>query len=246
MSDIAIKLIHAEIGYEYIASRNKSKDAIVLFNDLNLEFEKNKFYTILGVSGIGKTSILKTIVGLNKLLSGSIKVDGEAAILFQEPRLFPHMNVIDNVAYPLKLRGVEKNARYELAKELLSKLGVHDKVNSKISELSGGEAKRVSIARAIIKKPKILLLDEPLTNLDTGLKITIRNLIKEVHLENNLTTIMVTHDIFDSLLVSDELIVLDKNRVVASGDVKSIIDDENCEWYFKDFKTEIKEVIKKL
>lgn len=240
MRNEIIKFIDASIGYK------NNKTAEVLFENLNLSFEENYFYTVLGVSGIGKTTLLKTIVGINELLSGDIVVNGDISLLFQEPRLFPHMNVIENVEYPLKISKVDKTIREMKAMELLNYLDIGNKYNDRIDKLSGGEAKRVALARALIKKPRILLLDEPLTNLDTNLKIKTRNLISNIHKEFNLTTIMVTHDIFDAMIMSDKLIILEDKNKVFSVDAEVALSDSKYNKYFDRFKEELMILFKKL
>lgn len=237
MENIVIKFENADIGYRSEKNNN------VLIQNLNLSFEENYFYTILGVSGIGKTTLLKTIVGLIKVLSGKLTVNGNVSLLFQEPRLFPHMNVIENVAYPLKIAGLGKEEREIAAKSLLQRLEIEHIMYDNISKLSGGEAKRVSLARALIKKPKVLLLDEPLTNLDTNLKIKIRNLIKDIHDTYKLTTIMVTHDIFDAVMLSDKLVYFDNKKLIVCDDTEKVLMDEKAEMYFSKFKTELKSIL---
>lgn len=249
MDNFVIKFENAKIGYKNNNKKINDNNYNILFDNLNLKFEKEKFYTILGVSGIGKTTLLKTIIGINKLLDGNIYINGDVSILFQEPRLFPHMTVLENVEYPLKLACVNKLARRNEALTILDKLGLHYLIENNITDvhnLSGGEAKRVALARALIRKPQILLLDEPLTNLDTNLKIYIRDLIKLSHDEYNLTTIMVTHDIFDAVMISDKLVVLDKKQVVSVGNISDVLNDEKCKWYFTKFREELNALIKKI
>lgn len=235
--DCIIELINTSIGYKLNNKQN------VLFDNLNIKIYKNEFVTILGKSGIGKTTILKSIIGITDILSGNIVVNGDMSILFQDIRLFPHMNVLENVVYPLKVKGIAKKEREEKADKLLKELGVYNKKFENINVLSGGEAQRVGIARSLIANPNILLLDEPFSNLDMKIKISARDLIKLIKKNYNLTVIMITHDITDALLLSDRIIILDNNEVLADERIENIKNNEVCIRYFKNFKDEYEKIV---
>lgn len=235
--DIIIEFKNTTIGY---ITNNKQN---VLFENLNLKFYKNEFVTILGKSGIGKTTILKSIIGITDILSGEIEVKGDMSILFQDIRLFPHMNVIENVEYPLKVKKINKVEREKKADKLLKELGVYNKKYDNIKVLSGGEMQRVGIARSLIASPNILLLDAPFSSLDMKIKNNAREIIKQIKRDYNLTVIMITHDIADALLLSDRILILDNNEVLADEKIEDIGGSEVSINYFKKFKNDYEKII---
>jgi iron(III) transport system ATP-binding protein len=166
------------------------KDNLVVEN-FTLEIEKGEFVTILGASGCGKTTTLKMIGGFLKPDSGSITIDGKditnlaanlrpTATVFQNYALFPNMNVIENVSYGLKFKKIKKPQAREIAKEMLETIGLKEYIYSDINKLSGGQMQRVALARALVLNPKVLLLDEPFSNLDAKLRVKMREEIKEI------------------------------------------------------------------
>lgn len=198
-----------------------------IINDLSLELQDGEFVSIVGPSGCGKSTLLKTIAGINQIKSGTIEIDGEivndvpvhkrgVVILFQDLRLFPHMSVSDNVAYPLKLRGVEKKERYIEASRLLKLVQLEGMEERRISQLSGGQMQRVALARALAAGPRLLLLDEPFSALDEELREDMRNLLLHLHDELGMTTIMVTHDMNEARSISDRVIELNKTEKTAT------------------------------
>ena len=198
-----------------------------IINDLSLELQDGEFVSIVGPSGCGKSTLLKTIAGINQVKSGTIEIDGEivndvpvhkrgVVILFQDLRLFPHMSVSDNVAYPLKIRGAEKKERYIEASRLLKLVQLDGMEERRISQLSGGQMQRVALARALAAGPRLLLLDEPFSALDEELREDMRNLLLHLHEELGMTTIMVTHDINEARTISDRVIELNKTEKTAT------------------------------
>ncbi|GLI55054.1 ABC transporter ATP-binding protein [Propionigenium maris DSM 9537] len=196
--------------------------------DINLNIEKGSLFTFLGPSGCGKTTILRAISGFLKVDEGKIFL-GERDItnvspekrdigmVFQNYALFPHMTVYENVAYGLKIKRFSKqdiDKRVEKYLELVSLNGYEDR---KISELSGGEQQRVALARSLVTEPKILLLDEPLCNLDAKLRIKMRNDIKLLQQKLGITTIFVTHDQEEALTMSHKIAVFNRGSCVQVG-----------------------------
>lgn len=226
-----IEIKNAKIGYS---------DKNVLFDDFNLSVNKGEFISILGKTGIGKTTILKLIIGLNKLIDGELLVKGDMSLCFQDSRLFPHMNVYENLGYPLSIKIKDKYKRIKEVDEILKSFDIEDLKDKMPDTLSGGEKKRVALARCLIVKPEILLLDEPTSNLDFDVKANIRELIKSMHLKYNCTTIMVTHDIFDSLYLSDKLLILENKKVVSFVEKNKIAENEDAINYLKSFFDETK------
>ena len=226
----SIEIIDGKIGY----TKNE-----VLFENFHLKIQKKEFLTILGKTGVGKSTILKVISGLLALQSGTLKVSGEMSLCFQDSRLFPNMTVYENIAYPLKVKNYNKDEIKSIVDSLIKDFRLENIKDRKPNNLSGGETKRVALARCIATKPKILLLDEPTSNLDFEVKIEVRELIKNIHKKYKCTTLMVTHDIFDSLYLSDNILILGDKKVIAHVSAKNINKDKNAAKYFKPFLKEL-------
>lgn len=231
-----IEMVDGKIGYN-----NK-----ILFDKLNFSIDEGQFVTILGRTGIGKSSILKTIVGLNELISGEIKIYGDTAMCFQDLRLFPHMDVFDNISYPLKIKKYKKEEYIDITNEILELLNIKQLKNRAVDSLSGGEGRIVALARAIITRPKILLLDEPTSNIDFSVKLMVREKIKQMHNKYNFTTIMVTHDIFDAFYMSDKIMILDDNSMICFEDKNMIKNNQKAKKYLEPFIDEIDNFNKKV
>lgn len=199
------------------------KDVKVLKN-VGLEIEKGDFLTILGPSGAGKTTLLKMIAGFEEPDTGSVVVNGEdilkkpvhkrnIGMLFQNYALFPHMTVRENIAYPLKIRRVEKSEIKEKVNEMLSYIQMEDYGERYPRELSGGQQQRVALGRAIVFNPDVLLLDEPLGALDKQLRKQMQIEIKRIHEERGLTTISVTHDQEEALTMSTKVCIMREGKI---------------------------------
>ena len=183
---------------------------------------------ILGPSGCGKTTLLNIIGGFVSDFSGDVLLSDEninnippekreIATVFQSYGLFTHKNVIDNVSYGLKLLKIDKNTRENRAKEMLEKVGLASYEKKKIKELSGGEQQRVAIARSMVLNPKLLLLDEPLSNLDVHLRDVMRKEIKKIQKQFGVTMIIVTHDQEDAFKLADRVIVINEGHIEQIG-----------------------------
>ena len=183
---------------------------------------------ILGPSGCGKTTLLNIIGGFISDFSGDVLLSDEninnippekreIATVFQSYGLFTHKNVIDNVSYGLKLLKIDKNTRENRAKEMLEKVGLASYEKKKIKELSGGEQQRVAIARSMVLNPKLLLLDEPLSNLDVHLRDVMRKEIKKIQKQFGVTMIIVTHDQEDAFKLADRVIVINEGHIEQIG-----------------------------
>lgn len=233
----SIEIIDGKIGY----SKNE-----ILFANFNLEISDKEFLTILGKTGVGKSTILRVISGLLKLQGGLLKVSGDVSLCFQDSRLFPNMTVFENIAYPLKIKNSNKDEIKRKVDSLLKDFKLENIKDRMPDNLSGGEIKRVALARCIITKPKILLLDEPTSNLDFEVKIEVRELIKKIHKKYKCITLMVTHDIFDGLYLSDKILILGEKKVIAYVEAKNIKKDKNAKKYFEPFIKELNFLKKKL
>ena len=201
--------------------------------NISFQLEKGELVSFLGPSGCGKTTLLNIIGGFVKNDSGSIYLEDkditeyppekrEIVTVFQNYALFPHMNVVENVKYGLKYRGYNKEEQIKLAKEYLKIVGLEGYEKNYVGELSGGQQQRVALARALVLQPKILLLDEPFSNLDAKLKIAMREEIKELQKRLGISMIFVTHDQEEALSISDRIVVMSNGEIVQIGKPEEI------------------------
>ena len=214
----------------YLSLKNiskKYKDKEILKN-ISFDIKEGELICILGPSGCGKTTLLNIIGGFVSDFSGDVLLSDEninnippekreIATVFQSYGLFTHKNVIDNVSYGLKLLKIDKNMREKRAKEMLEKVGLAGYEKKKIKELSGGEQQRVAIARSMVLNPKLLLLDEPLSNLDVHLRDVMRKEIKRIQKQFGVTMIIVTHDQEDAFKLADRVIVINEGHIEQIG-----------------------------
>lgn len=206
---------------------------------IDLALAEGEFFSLLGISGSGKTTIIKTISGLLPLLEGQLFLDGEDAagmppekrgisVLFQDLRLFPHLTVEDNVAFGLQMQGVPKAERRRAAGELLAAVGLSGMEKRMVHTLSGGQQQRVALARAAAVRPRLLLLDEPFSSLDLDLRHAMQDLVRELHRKMSLTTLLVTHDIGEALLLSDRVAILSQGHIACCGTPKEVLADPSA------------------
>lgn len=211
---------------------HKFGDNLVL-NNINLELRDGELFTLLGPSGCGKTTILKIIAGFLKPTNGRVFI-GEQDItslppekrnigtVFQNYALFPHMNVEENVLYGLKLKKLSLKIIEEKVKEYLDLVGMYEYRKRKISELSGGQQQRVALARSLAIEPKVLLLDEPMSNLDAALRDRTRDEIHILQQKLKITTLFITHDQREALSISDKIAVLKDGKCIQFGTPREI------------------------
>ena len=218
----------------------------MILKDLSLKVSEGEFLCLLGPSGCGKSTLLKTIAGICEAASGEIILDGEvindkpayrrgAVIVFQDMRLFPNMTVIENVAYPLRVQGMKKAERLAKAERYLDAVRLTGLGKRRISQLSGGQQQRVALARALAAEPRLLLLDEPFSSLDENLRGDMRKLVRDIHSEFGMTTIMVTHDRQEALSMADTLAIMFDGEIVQTGNAETILEepsDERISEYF--------------
>ncbi|MCK4260136.1 MAG: ABC transporter ATP-binding protein [Halanaerobiales bacterium] len=202
-------------------------------HNLNLDVNQGELVCILGPSGCGKTTTLKMIGGFLSPSSGSIILESiditsyppnqrPTATVFQSYALFPHMNVIKNVVYGLKFKGISKKEALYQGEKMLEMVGLEQYRNQEIAQLSGGEQQRVALARALVMNPKVLLLDEPLSNLDAKLRIKMRKEIKDLQTYLDITMLYVTHDQEEALSISDRIVVMNNGEIAQIGPAKEI------------------------
>ena len=211
---------------------SKSFDGVSILKDINLEIGEGEIVSILGPSGSGKTTLLNLILGLTEIDSGKLFYNNEDLtdvpmeergfnIVFQDYALFPRLNAYKNIVYGLKNKpGISTE---EEVKDLIRLLGLNDHLDKKIDQLSGGQKQRVALARTMVKKPKILLLDEPLSALDGVIKESIKDRIKTIAKEYHLTTIIVTHDPEEALTLSDRVLIINEGTISQYGKPEEII-----------------------
>ena len=203
-----------------------------ILKDFSADFEDGKFVTLLGPSGCGKTTMLRMIAGFEKPSSGEILIDDmtvsgegvfvpperrEIGMVFQSYAVWPHMNVFENVAYPLKIRKMNKNEIRNRVEETLKIVHMEEYAGRMPSELSGGQQQRVALGRALAAEPKVLLLDEPLSNLDARLREDMRFEIKDIQQRLKMTVVYVTHDQGEEMTMSDVLYVINDGVTEQSG-----------------------------
>jgi putative spermidine/putrescine transport system ATP-binding protein len=192
---------------------------VAALKDLNLRIVKGEFVSLLGPSGCGKSTALNCVSGLLPPTTGSIKLDGSAVdnvpperrgfgMVFQNYALFPHLNVRDNVAFGLRMRGLPKSEMSPRVDAALARVQLLPLANRRPGQISGGQQQRVAIARALVLEPQLMLMDEPLSNLDAKLRREMRTEIRQLHVDLGLTTIYVTHDQEEALSLSDRIVVL--------------------------------------
>ena len=202
-------------------------------NDVSLEIKPGSFVTLLGPSGCGKTTTLRMIAGFESPDEGEIYLGDEAinaltpnkrdtAMVFQSYALLPHYNIFDNVAYGLKLRKMDKNTIREKVKKILALVGLEGMEERMTNQLSGGQRQRVALARALVLEPGVLLFDEPLSNLDAKLRVTMRTEIRRIQQEAGITAIYVTHDQSEAMALSDQIIIMEKGVVAQIGTPQEI------------------------
>ncbi|MBV6398926.1 MAG: ABC transporter ATP-binding protein [Ignavibacteriales bacterium] len=214
----------------FVSINNVSKEfeSQKVLDSVSLEIVKGEFFSLVGPSGCGKTTLLRIISGLETPTSGKIILDGNditsipaekrnIGIVFQNYALFPHMSVFNNIAYGLKIRKFDKSSIKLKVEEVLRKVKMSHKQYSPVTELSGGEQQRVSLARVIVNEPELVLFDEPLSNLDYALRLETRKEIKVLQQNLGITSIYVTHDQSEALALSDRIAVMNNGVIMQTG-----------------------------
>lgn len=200
---------------------------------VDLSIEEGEFFALLGPSGCGKTTLLRSIAGLEPITAGELSIGGKdmtgtdpghrgVAMVFQDYALFPHMNVSDNIAYPLRIRKVPRAERQAAAADTAGKLFLTELLERRPAQLSGGQQQRVALARAIATRPNVLLLDEPLSNLDARLRLEARTFLKELQRDLSITSVFVTHDQSEALALADRIAVMEEGRIQQVGTPEEI------------------------
>ena len=233
----------------------------VAIQNLNLEIKEGEFFTFLGPSGCGKTTTLRTLVGFITPAKGKIVVDGEditntpieqrqIGMVFQSYALFPTMSVYENISFGLKVRKYNKEEIKKRVEEVAKVVDLtEDKLKKNVSELSGGQQQRVALARAMALAPKIIVLDEPLSNLDAKLRKEIRKELKKMQIEQGITTVYVTHDQEEALTLSDRVAVFNNGFVEQVGTPEEIYNESKTEFvcnFIGDANSISKEIVEEI
>ena len=224
-----------------VKNLNKTYGEKVVLKDVNFSLDEGNILCILGPSGCGKTTILNSIGGFIKNNSGKIFLNGEdisslnpedrnISTVFQSYGLFTNKNVLENVAYGLKFRNVKKQDRINKSLEILKIVGLEGYEYRKVHELSGGQRQRVALARSLVISPRLILLDEPFSNLDKNLRITMRNEIRKLVKYFKMTTILVTHDQEDAFTMADRVILMNEGKIIQNSTVTELYNSPNSEF----------------
>ena len=234
-----MKVVLEHLTKKFPNRNKKAGGDVVAVNDFNFEIPDGKLIGLLGPSGCGKSTTLNLISGLAKPTEGKIFFGDEdvtsvapenrgVGLVFQNYALYPHLTVMENITFPLEnLKGKEKLAksvREAKAREIAKLVQIDELLERKPSELSGGQQQRVAIARALVKMPRVLLLDEPLSNLDARLRLQTREEIKRIQRETEITTVFVTHDQDEAMSISDMIVVMKDGVVQQIGEPQSVYD----------------------
>ena len=211
----------------------------IAVSNFSAELEDGHLICLLGPSGCGKSTLLNMMCGIVPVTEGKIFFDDKdvtalppdqrnIGMVFQNYALYPHMTVLENICFPLEVQKVKKEERIERAKKIAELVHVDNLLRRYPSELSGGQQQRVAIARAMIKNPKLLLMDEPLSNLDARLRLEMREEIRRIQKETGVTTVFVTHDQEEAMSISDSILLMKDGILIQSGLCQELYKDPNC------------------
>ncbi|WP_415757392.1 ABC transporter ATP-binding protein [Pseudomonas sp. LT1P18] len=221
------------MSYVSVQHLQKNYSGTPVFSDINCEIHKGEFVTLLGPSGCGKSTLLRCIAGLTSVDGGQILLDGVNLVplspqkrgigmVFQSYALFPNMTVEQNVAFGLRMQKVNADDSHKRVAEVLKLVELNDFAARYPHQLSGGQCQRVALARSLVTRPRLLLLDEPLSALDARIRKHLREQIRQIQRELGLTTIFVTHDQEEALTMSDRIFLMNQGKIVQSGDAQTL------------------------
>ncbi|MCS3468437.1 putative spermidine/putrescine transport system ATP-binding protein [Pseudomonas sp. JUb42] len=221
------------MSYVSVENLQKSYASTAVFSDINCTISRGEFVTLLGPSGCGKSTLLRCIAGLTSVNSGKIILDGQDIVplspqkrnigmVFQSYALFPNMTVEQNVAFGLRMQKINSDDTHKRVAEALKMVELTDFSSRYPHQMSGGQCQRVALARSLVTRPRLLLLDEPLSALDARIRKHLREQIRAIQRELGLTTIFVTHDQEEALTMSDRIFLMNQGRIVQSGDAETL------------------------
>jgi multiple sugar transport system ATP-binding protein len=214
----------------------KAWGSIVGVDAIDLEIKDKEFIVFLGPSGCGKTTTMRMVAGLEDPTGGSILIDGEdvtevdardrdVAMVFQSYALYPNMSIYENIRFPLRMRGVPQDQQDKMVREAAAMVELGDLLDRKPKALSGGQRQRAALARAIVRHPRVFLMDEPLSNLDAKLRLTMRAQLKHIQKRLQTTTIYVTHDQIEAMTLADRVAIMDKGKIQQLGTPDDVYND---------------------
>jgi multiple sugar transport system ATP-binding protein len=217
---------------------SKSWGDFVGVDNIDLDIRDKEFMVFLGPSGCGKTTTMRMIAGLEDPTAGDISIDGESvnevdardrdvAMVFQSYALYPNMSIYDNIRFPLKMRGIPTSDHDRLVRRAAQMVELGDYLDRKPRALSGGQRQRAALARAIVREPQVFLMDEPLSNLDAKLRLTMRAQLKHIQRQLETTTIYVTHDQIEAMTLADRIAVMNKGKIQQLGTPDEVYNDPN-------------------
>jgi NitT/TauT family transport system ATP-binding protein len=209
------------VSLEQVTKRYLGDNGLLALDGISLTVRQGEFLTLVGASGCGKSTLLNLVSGLDRPTSGSVKVEGQAAFMFQEHALFPWLSALDNVATPLRLKGVGKKDREAQARDYLAAVHLADFADRRPHELSGGMKQRVAIARTLATHAPVLLMDEPFGALDAMTRDLLHDELESIWRERNLTVLFVTHNVREAVRLGDRVVLLSSRpgRIVSEYDV---------------------------
>jgi sulfonate transport system ATP-binding protein len=207
-----------------VRSHNRSFGDTQVLRSIDFEIRNGEFVALLGRSGCGKSTLLRSIARLDPAPAGEVEVNGRTGVAFQEPRLLNWRTVHQNVALAL-INSPERRSRFELAEKTLAEVGLTEKLDAWPLRLSGGQAQRVSLARALVSNPALLLLDEPFSALDALTRIEMHQLVIELWRRHSMAILVVTHDVDEALALADRIVVMDGGRMAHEWRIDSRRDD---------------------
>ncbi|MGE0005383.1 MAG: ABC transporter ATP-binding protein [Parvibaculaceae bacterium] len=217
---------------------SKSWGGFVGVDNIDLDIRDKEFMVFLGPSGCGKTTTMRMIAGLEDPTAGEISIDGEVvnevdardrdvAMVFQSYALYPNMSIYDNIRFPLKMRGIPSADHDRLVRQAARMVELGDYLDRKPRALSGGQRQRAALARAIVRQPQVFLMDEPLSNLDAKLRLTMRAQLKHIQRRLETTTVYVTHDQIEAMTLADRIAVMNKGKIQQLGTPDEVYNDPN-------------------
>ena len=233
-NDLGTEIRRSAAGIDVVGV-NLSYGTTHVLKDVNLTVNPGEFFAFLGPSGCGKTTLLRLIAGFNIAQTGKVVVGGadistlppwkrDVGMVFQSYALWPHMSVLGNIGYGLRLRGMKRDEIRTRVEGILDLLGLQGLIDRKVTDLSGGQRQRVALGRALAVEPKLLLLDEPLSNLDAKVRLSLRYEIKALQKKLGFAAIHVTHDREEAMTMADRIVIMDKGRIAQVGVPEEVYD----------------------
>lgn len=218
---------------------------VIAVDDISLEVHDQEFLVLLGPSGCGKTTTMRMVAGLEEVTDGTILIDGvdvtdlpprkrNISMVFQNYAIWPHMTVFENIAYALRLKHMGKSEIDRIVREVAGMTNIGEYLERLPAQLSGGQQQRVAVARAIAVSPKVFLMDEPLSNLDAKLRVSMRTELKAIHASTKATTVFVTHDQSEAMSIADRIVIMRDGKIIQTGTPEEVY-EKSANLFVADF-----------